>query len=103
MEKNKLRLRKNIIPWLSDQLSRPQWFRNFFITRNARASFSVYSHVRRSNGEPKISYPTKEVAIKAAEKMGNKHGVHFSVYKCLYCNGWHCGKNAQNKIVKINK
>ena len=99
----KLRLRKNIIPWLKDQLSRPQWFRNFFITRNAWTSFSEHSHVRRSNGEPKISYPTKEVAMKAAEKMGNKHGVHFSVHKCLYCDGWHCGKNAQNKIIKINK
>lgn len=98
MEKMKLRLRQNIIPWLKDQLSRPQWFRNFFITRNAWASFSVYSHVRRSNGEPKISYPTKEVALKAAEKMGGKHGVHFSVYKCLYCDGWHCGKNSENKI-----
>lgn len=30
--------------------------------------------------------------------MGGKHGVHFSVYKCLYCDGWHCGKNNENKI-----
>lgn len=36
--------------------------------------------------------------MKAAEKMGNKHGVHFSVYKCLYCDGWHCEKNSENKI-----
>lgn len=45
-----------------------------------------------------MTYPTKEAALKAAEKMGNKHGVHFSVYKCLYCDGWHCGKNRENKI-----
>lgn len=94
----KLKLRKNIIPWLKDQLARPQWFCNFFVTRNAWASFSVNSHVRRSNGEPKMSYPTKEAALKAAEKMGNKYGVHFSVYKCLYCDGWHCGKNKENKV-----
>ena len=30
--------------------------------------------------------------------MGKKHGVHFSVYKCAWCDGWHVGKNAQNKI-----
>lgn len=94
----KLRLRQNIIPWLKDQLSRPQWFRNFFITRNAWASFSVYSHVRRSTGTAKKTYSTKEAALKVAEKESFKKGVHFSVYKCLYCDGWHCGKNAQNKL-----
>ena len=30
--------------------------------------------------------------------MGKKLGVHFSVYKCAWCDGWHIGKNAQNKI-----
>ena len=94
----KLRLRKNIIPWLRDQLSRPLWFRNFFITRNAWAAFSVNSHIRKSNGEPKVAYPTKDAALKAAEKMGSKYGVHFSVYKCLYCDGWPCGKNRENKM-----
>lgn len=98
MKEMKLRLRKNIIPWLRDQLSRPLWFRNFFITRNAWAAFSVNSHIRKSNGEPKVAYPTKDAALKAAEKMGSKYGVHFSVYKCLYCDGWHCGKNRENKI-----
>ncbi|MBQ0020921.1 MAG: hypothetical protein KBT39_10445 [Bacteroidales bacterium] len=94
----KLRLRQNIFPWMKDQLSRPQWFRNFFITRNAWASFSVYSHVRRATGKEKISYPTKESALKNAEWHSQKFGVHFSVYKCLYCDGRHIGKNAQNKL-----
>lgn len=98
MEKPKINIRKNLLPWLKEQLSRPGWFKNFFITRNAWAAFSINSHIRRSNGEPKMTYPTKEVALKAAEKMGSKHGVHFSVYKCLYCDGWHCGKNRENKI-----
>lgn len=31
--------------------------------------------------------------------MSQKMGVHFSVYKCAFCDGWHIGKNAQNKIV----
>ncbi|MBQ0057229.1 MAG: hypothetical protein KBT20_06190 [Bacteroidales bacterium] len=95
----KLKLKKNIIPWLRDQLSRPKWPLNFFITGNAWASFSINSHIRRSNGEPKISYPTKEAALKVAEKMSKKYGMHFSVYKCLYCDGWHCGKNKESKKI----
>ena len=98
MNTTKIKLRKNLLPWLKEQLSRPGWFKNFFITRNAWAAFSINSHIRHSNGEPKMTYPSKEAALKAAEKMGNKHGVHFSVYKCLYCDGWHCGKNRENKI-----
>ena len=30
--------------------------------------------------------------------MEKKHGVHFSVYKCAWCDGWHIGKNSENKI-----
>lgn len=101
--KMKLKLRKNFIPWLKDQLARPAWFRNFFITGNAWASFSVYSHIRRATGKEKVSFPTKEKALKNAEYLSNKFGVHFSVYKCLYCDGWHCGKNDQNKNIKIKE
>ena len=36
--------------------------------------------------------------MKAAEAMSTKYGVHFSVYKCAWCDWWHVGKNAQNKI-----
>ena len=59
MNTTKIKLRKNLLPWLKEQLSRPGWFKNFFITRNAWAAFSI---------------------------------------KCLYCDGWHCGKNRENKI-----
>ena len=34
---------------------------------------------------------------KSADKMGQKHNTHFSVYKCLYCDGYHIGKNRENK------
>lgn len=50
-----------------------------------------------------MSYPTKAVALRAAKAMSEKHGVHFSVYKCAWCDGWHVGKNAQNKVVHENK
>lgn len=49
-----------------------------------------------------MSYPTKAVALKAAKVMSEKHGVHFSVYKCAWCDGWHVGENAQNKVVQEN-
>ena len=41
-------------------------------------------------------YNTKETATKVAEKMSIKHDVHFSNYRCLYCNGYHFGKNRDN-------
>lgn len=81
-----------------NQLTRKGAWRNIFVTHNAFGIFSRYSHISRRNGKPKIPYPNKKVALRAAEAMGKKHGVHFSVYKCAWCDGWHIGKNAQNKI-----
>ena len=72
-------------------------FRNFIITRNAWGMFSINSHVSQKTGQPKIAYPTVESANRAAEKMGQKHGKHFSVYKCVFCDGYHIGKNRDNK------
>ena len=96
MNKPKIKM-SNFFIWLIDQLKRPKWFRNFFITRNAWAAFSINSHLLSRDGKPKVYYPTKDVALKAAEAMGKKHSVHFSAYKCLYCDGWHIGKNSENK------
>jgi hypothetical protein len=79
------------------QLNRKGSMRNIFITHNAFGIFSKYSHISRRSGNPEIAYPTKCKAEHAAEKMGMKYGVHFSVYKCAWCNGWHIGKNQQNK------
>ena len=93
---------KNLYLWLKDQFKRKTWFRNFFITGNAWGGFSKYSHISRSTGNPKISYSTPEKALKAAEKMSKKHGVHFSIYKCIWCDGWHIGKNRDNKYEKIS-
>lgn len=81
-----------------DQLTRKGALRNIFVTHNAFGIFSRYSHISRRSGNPKVAYPTKAVAMRAAEAMGKKHGVHFSVYKCAWCDGWHVGKNAQNKL-----
>jgi hypothetical protein len=43
-------------------------------------------------------YNTIESAKKAAEAMSKKREVHFSFYKCLFCDGYHIGKNRDNKI-----
>lgn len=89
---------KNLIWAIAEQLTRPGAFANIFVTRNAWGIFSRYSHVSRRSGVLKVSYPSKMAAQKAADAMGSKRGVHFSVYKCAWCDGWHIGKNAQNKI-----
>lgn len=89
---------RNLFLAIYDQLTRKGAWRNIFVTHNAFGIFSRYSHTARGSGKPKMSYPTKAVALKAAEAMGEKHGVHFSVYKCAWCDGWHVGKNAQNKV-----
>ena len=89
---------RNCILAIWNQLTRKGAWRNVFVTHNAFGIFSKYSHISRRSGKPKIPYPNKKVALRAAEAMSKKHGVHFSVYKCAWCDGWHIGKNAQNKI-----
>jgi len=89
---------RNCILAVFDQLTRKNALHNIFITHNAFGIFSKYSHISRRSNNPKIKYPSKDVAMKAAKAMAQKHSVHFSVYKCFWCDGWHIGKNAQNKI-----
>ena len=90
--------------WLKDQLSRPDWFRNLVVDRSAWGAFSIYAHVRRSDGKSKISYSSKAKAEKVAFDMSKKYGYPFITYKCLFCDGWHVsktvGKNAQGKTTE---
>ena len=88
---------KNLILALRDQGPPKRAFRNFFITGNAWGLFHINSHVRFETGQPKVMYNTKETALKSAEAMKTKKGVHFSAYKCAYCNGYHLGRNRENK------
>lgn len=71
--------------------------KNFFITRNAWGMFYKSSHINSGTGKPKVMYNTKKTAIKSAEKMSEKYNKHFSYYKCVFCNGYHIGKNKDNK------
>lgn len=101
-KKPKIKFR-NFWIWIKDQFQRKTWFRNFFITGNAWGAFSINSHINQHTGEPKQTYNHKESALKAAESMSikqsKKYGtdVHFSAYKCLFCDGYHIGKNRENK------
>ena len=89
---------RNLILAIYDQLTRPKALRHIFITHNAFGIFSRYSHIARQSRKPKIAYPSREAASQAATAMERKYGVHYSVYKCVWCDGWHIGKNRQNKI-----
>jgi len=90
---------RNLIQALKYQLPLRRALRNFFVTRNAWGMFSINSHISQSSGKPKIAFPTYESALKAAQSMEKKHGKHFSVYKCVFCDGFHIGKNRDNKYL----
>jgi len=91
-----MRLR-NIILALWQQGPPRRAFRNFIITGNAWGLFHINSHKRQDTGKLKVMYNTKKSANKAAESQGKKYDKHFSVYKCMFCNGYHLGKNRDNK------
>ena len=88
---------KNIILALKEQGPFKRFIRNFFITGNAWGLFHMNSHYRFDTGEVKVMYNRKKSALKAAENMKKKYDKHFSVYKCIYCDGYHLGKNRDNK------
>ena len=88
---------KNLYLALKDQGPFKRAFINFIITGNAWGMFHINSHMRQDTKKLKQEYPNKESASKAAVSMEKKKGVHFSVYKCIYCNGYHLGKNRENK------
>ena len=86
---------KNLYLGLKEQGPFSRAFKNFFITGNAWGLFSKRSHFRE-DGQEKVGF-SKKSAIKAAQKMQEKHGKYFSVYKCIYCDMYHIGKNRDNK------
>jgi hypothetical protein len=88
---------KNIILAIKDQGPLKRAFRNFFITGNAWGLFHINSHVRQDTQLPKVMYNTKQSAMKSAEALKKKRGTHFSAYKCIYCDGYHLGRNRENK------
>jgi hypothetical protein len=42
-------------------------------------------------------YNTKATAVKSAQAMAKKNGFYYSNYKCVFCDGYHIGRNRDNK------
>lgn len=91
---------RNLPVWIKHQLNLDGWVQRLFIQRSAWGAFSVYSHIKRSNGNPKIAYSTKNKAENAAVDMAKKYGKPFTVYKCLFCDGWHVSQDANGVPVQ---
>jgi len=91
---------KNLPVWIKHQLNLGGWVKRLFIKRSAWGAFSVYSHIKRSNGKPKNAYSTKSKAENAAVDMAKKYGKSFTVYKCLFCDGWHVSQDAHGVPVQ---
>lgn len=87
---------RNIILVLKDQMPFTRFLRNLR-KGHLLGIINKRSHFR-DNGQAKVMYNTKQSAQKAANKMSQKIGVHFSNYKCIWCNGYHLGKNRENKV-----
>lgn len=88
---------RNLRLALIDQLPWGRAWHNFVVTGNAWGLFHINSHIRGDNQQPKVMYNTRVSAVKSAEAMGKKQNTHFSPYKCAYCNGYHIGRNRENK------
>lgn len=89
---------KNLYLVFIDQLPLSRLIRNFK-KGHLKGLFSERSHFR-FDGTPKIKYNTKQSAQHAASSMFKKRGIWFSNYKCPHCDGYHIGKNSQNKSAK---
>lgn len=85
---------RNLYLALKGQLPIKRFVRNFFITRNAWGMFHQNSHINRGSGKPKVEYGSQASAEKSAAAMQRKHGGVFRPYKCVFCDGYHIGKNA---------
>lgn len=92
-----MKFSKNMFKAMWFQIKHEHAFKNIFITHNAFGIFHENSHVNQHTGKEKVKYNTEASARKAAEAMSKKNGVHFSYYKCGFCDGYHVGKNRENK------
>ncbi len=86
---------KNIILAIKDQLPFSRLMRNLW-KGHVFGLIHKRSHFR-DNGDAKVMYNTKATANKVAKDMLKKKGKYFSNYKCMWCDGYHLGKNRENK------
>jgi hypothetical protein len=93
---------KNLWLALLEQGPWKRAFKNFFITGNAWGLFHKNSHTAAGSGKLKVMYNTKVSAAKSAEALKKKRGTHFSAYKCIFCDGYHLGRNRDNKTPSVS-
>ena len=86
---------KNLVLGIKDQLPLSRLIRNMKFG-HVYGLFHPRSHFNES-GKEKVGYNTKETATRVAQKMSEKHGAHFSNYRCVRCGKFHLGKNRENK------
>lgn len=84
---------RNLALGVFDQLASRNAFRDIFITHAAWGIFHENSHTNRRSGKPKIAHATKEKARTAAGSMSRSNGTQFDAYKCIFCDGYHIGRN----------
>lgn len=89
MTTHKIQIR-NVWRWFVDQTRHPITLFN----RKSWGVFSEYAHIRRSDRQPKKSSETKQEAQSVANFMATKYGGSYSIYKCVYCDGWHVAKDS---------
>ena len=87
---------KNIVLSIKDQLPLTRLIRNLW-KGHVFGLFSKNSHFRGDTGQAKVTYNTKETATKVAKQMMEKKKKYFFNYKCIWCDGYHLGKNRENK------
>jgi len=87
---------KNLFLALKDQGPWKRFYTNFFKTKNGRGIFYERSHLTMK-GKEKVKYGHKDSALRASEAMEIKYGGHYSCYKCIFCDGYHVGKNRDYK------
>ena len=92
---------RNLFLALKDQMPLSRFFRNLR-KGHLIGLFSKRSH-QNADGKLKIQYSSKTSAIKVAEAMAKKRGAYFSNYKCVWCDGYHIGKNSENKVANDQK
>jgi hypothetical protein len=82
---------KNLYLALKYQLPWTKLLRRIF-TGTIKGLLSKRSHYR-SNGNTKVRYNTEETAKKSADRLQVLNDIHFAVYRCIYCGGFHVGAN----------
>jgi len=82
---------RNLYLALKYQLPWKRLLRRIF-TGTIKGLLSKRSHFR-GHGVPKVRYNTEATAQKSADRLQKLNGLHFAVYRCIYCGGFHVGAN----------